>query len=192
MCYHKEQKATAKQLKKQYKADFPREAEYQPRELINGFDHPLGPIITNEKPGEIQLYNWGLVPDPKLNIKRDPNTLNAKFETLHERPSYRNYITQRCLVPATGLWEWRGVGTFKGKELKEKYLITIEGHKIFSFAGLWHSFVHPQTQQQVNTYTLVTFDEMAAVLKDDAAWLEGGELILNNDLIIPPVIDLFS
>ena len=57
MCYHTEHKAPAKELKKQYKAQFPEEAKFKTNEFVNGFEHPLCPIITREKPTEIQLYN---------------------------------------------------------------------------------------------------------------------------------------
>ena len=56
MCYHTEHKAPAKELKKQYKAQFPEEAKFKTNEFVNGFEHPLCPIITREN--EIYLYAY--------------------------------------------------------------------------------------------------------------------------------------
>jgi putative SOS response-associated peptidase YedK len=190
MCYHTEQKATAKELKDHFKATFSKEVDYQPELFINGFTKPFCPIITAENPKEIQLFQWGLVPHFELNIKRG-NTLNAIYETLDQRVTYKNYTQQRCIVPVTGLYEWFTVGKYKEKK---KY--TIADQSIFCFAGLWNRCIHPETKQEIHSYTLVTKEGFAAILLDEQAWLNQGELIINKNEIIthltPPQLDMFG
>ncbi|MES2800159.1 MAG: SOS response-associated peptidase family protein [Bacteroidota bacterium] len=189
MCYHKELKATPKQLKERFTAKFPLEELFEPQEFINGFNHPLCPVITNEDSSTIQLFRWGLIPNFELNIQRG-NTLNAIYETLLEKISYRNYTTQRCIVPATGIYEWRQVGKYKEKK---KYYIADQ--PIFSMAGLWNRCTDPSTGKQFESYTIITKNGTAAILNDEAAWLQEGELLINSNEAIahltPPQLGLF-
>jgi len=60
-----------------------------------------------------------------LNIKKG-NTLNAVYETLDQRVTYKNYTSQRCIIPVTRMYEWKTVGKYKEKK---KY--TIENQYIF-------------------------------------------------------------
>lgn len=190
MCYHKELKATPKQLKERFTAKFPLEEEYEPKEFINGFEHPLCPIITNESPSTIQLFRWGLVPNFELKIKQG-NTLNAVYETLTEKVSYRNYTTQRCIIPATGLYEWIKVG-----KINEKKLYTIIDQPIFALAGLWNECIDPKTNLLIQSYTVITKEGSAAILKDEKAWLDRGEITINTNEVIthltPPQLGLFD
>jgi putative SOS response-associated peptidase YedK len=61
-------------------------------------------------------------------------TLNAKIETLNEKPSFKNNIKNRCLVIADGYYEWQWLDP-KGKN-KQKYLITLTSEEPFAFAGI--------------------------------------------------------
>lgn len=190
MCYHTEQKATIKELKDHFKAKFPQKDLYQPEEFINGFSHPFCPIITNESPTMIQLFRWGFVPHFELNIKKG-NTLNAVYETLDQRVTYKNYTSQRCLIPVTGMYEWKNVGKYK-----EKKRYSIEDQHIFCLAGLWNKCVNPETNEKVESYTVITKDGSAAILLNEMDWLKNGEILINKNEIIthitPPQMDLFE
>jgi putative SOS response-associated peptidase YedK len=190
MCYHTEHKATAKELKKQYKATFPEEEKFTTKEFVNGFEHPLCPIITRQNPAEIQLYNWGLLPNWSKDLKIQNNTLNAKIETIHEKPSFKNYFEQRCIIPVTGLYEWE----HKGK-IREKNLIKVENKPIFSLAGLWNICPNPLTGLPMNTFTAVTYDGFVAILENEEAWLSEGKLLINTKTIwtslVAPQLGLF-
>lgn len=183
MCYHTEHKATAKELKEQYKAKFPNSKAYKVKDFVNGFDHPLCPIITRQKQDEIQLFQWGLLPSWAKDLNIQNNTLNAKIETIHEKPSFKNYFEQRCIIPVTGLYEWE----HKGK-IREKNVIKVENKAIFSLAGLWNSCVHPETGDWIETFTAVTSDGFVAILEDESTWLNDGQLIVNPKTIWTPLV----
>jgi len=183
MCYHKEEMFSAKELVKKYKIDFPEGNNFEARKEVNGFDHALSPIITNEKPNQFQLYTWGLFPHWGKDLKLQNMTLNAKFESLTKKPSFKNYVENRCLVPATGLYEWE----HKGK-VKEKNLIKVENKPIFSLAGLWNTCPHPITGEPFQTFTCVTLNGFVAILEDEKAWMDRGELIVNPYTIWTPLV----
>ncbi|MFC6095797.1 SOS response-associated peptidase [Flavobacterium qiangtangense] len=103
---------------------------------VSGFTHPRMPIIRNENPKEIELSTWGLIPnfikDDRNDFWKKTNTLNAKIETLKEKPSYRQSAENRCLVLATEFFEWKHIG----KE-KYKHRIWTKDEKPFAFAGIY-------------------------------------------------------
>lgn len=197
MCFHSKQTASAMQLKNRFNTKFPDEVNYKSSENINGFTHPFTPIISNQSPDQIQLYQWGLIPSWSKDTSIQKSTLNAKIETLAEKPSYKSSITKRCLVLVNGFYEWKWLDE-QGKH-KEKYLITSADSDIYALAGLWNSWVNPLTNQMVNTYTILTTEadelmaeihnskkRMPVILKQEHErdWLMGNdEPILEHNLI---------
>src|SRR5690606_7300499 len=77
----------------------------------------------------------------------------ARIETLEEKPSFRNSIKNRCLIPATNFYEWKWLDE-KGKK-KEKFNIGTD-EELFAFAGLYSVWNNPQNGQQMLTYTILT------------------------------------
>ncbi len=185
----------AYQLKLLYDIDFEDEDEYEPSSYLNGFDHPYCPVITNESPNNIQLFQWGLIPSWAKDKKIQNSTLNAKVETLEEKPSFRDSISKRCLVLVDGFYEWKWLDG-KGKS-KEKHLITVSDSKVFAFAGLWNTCKDPITGLSINSYTIITTEanELMSEIHNSAKrmpmvlakgyekdWLMGGEAKLTENL----------
>ena len=165
-----------------------------PTDVYNGFSHPFLPVITNKEPDKIQFFEWGLLPKWAKDKKFQANTLNARLETLSEKPSFRNVLGNRCLVPAEGFLEWQWQDP-KGKE-KVKYLLEISGSPIFAFAGLWSEWVNENTGKIIPTYTIITTEanelmakihntkkRMPVILHPDFEknWLEEGTINMWND-----------
>lgn len=154
MCFHTIQSKLAKQVEKRFKAKIREPHLFKPQTHINGFDFPKTPIITNENPDIIEHYNWGLIPAWAKEDKIKAITLNAKIETLKDKPSFRDVTSQRCLIIANGFYEWQWQDS-KGKN-KIKYEIGIENHQLFVFAGLYSYWTDLTTGEIRNTYTIVT------------------------------------
>ncbi|WP_255169035.1 SOS response-associated peptidase [Natrononativus amylolyticus] len=163
------------------------------------------PVITNEEPETIRGLEWGLVPSWADDDRS--GLINARAETLAEKPSFRGaYAHRRCLVPADGFYEW--VETPDGKR---PYRVAFEDDRPFAMAGLWERWKRPTTQTGLDafgageggegsedavleTVTVVTtepnelvaglHDRMAAILEPDREreWLEGGR---SDDLLEP-------
>ena len=123
---------------------------------VNAFNIPELPVITNEDPKYFQLYYWGLIPfwiknqDDAEKIRS--KTMNARAETLFDKPSFRYSIrNKRCLIPACGFFEWRYLF---GRNYP--YYIYLKDRKYFSFAGLWDSWHNKKKDETIYTYTIIT------------------------------------
>ena len=185
MCFYYQLSAKAQKLESRYNKTFPNDSTFQKQSFINAFEFPATPIIINNQ-NRFVFYNWGLIPHWANNNTIKKYTLNARIETLSEKPSFKNIIHQRCLIPATGFYEWKWLDS-KGKN-KEKYLIQNKEQTVFSFAGLYSIWVDNKSNQTHNTFTILTTQanplmaeihhtkkRMPVILEkeDESAWLSG-------------------
>lgn len=193
MCFHAQQTKSAKELALRFKSEFPGASNYQPG-IYHAFDFPATPIITNEQPQQIQLFQWGLIPAWAPNQDLRKLTLNARIETIHEKPSFKDCVAQRCLILADGFFEWKWLDGW-GKS-KQKYALSLPDMEVFAFAGLWSEWRLPETNQKIHSYTLLTTEaeglmreihnskkRMPIILnrEGEQAWLKEGQLILQNN-----------
>ncbi len=190
MCFHSKQTKDAQTLEKRFKAKLKdtNMADKVTSSHFNGFDFPKTPIITNLDHKTIQLFEWGLIPEwTKEDINRS-FTLNARIETLDEKPSYKHHKTHRCLVLADGFYEWKWLN--KSGTKKEKYEVGIEGGELFAFAGIWSEWISSSTHETIQSYSIVTTEaqrvmreihntklRMPIILRpeQEKIWLEGGD-----------------
>ncbi|RAR46490.1 SOS response-associated peptidase [Flavobacterium lacus] len=159
MCYYTIQTKFALEVQSRFKAKLAEPSLFQPSAVVNGFEHPKTPVITDERPELIQHYNWGLLPHWAKDETIRSVTLNARIETLEEKPAYRAVIQQRCLVIANGFYEWQWLDT-KGKN-KVKYQIGLANEALFAFAGLYSMWEDTSTGLIRQTYTIVTTEANA-------------------------------
>ncbi len=95
------------------------------------------PVITSAPEGSttVNLFKWGF---PNYG-KASGVIINARCETLYEKPTFSRLLSAgRCLVPASGFYEWKAAGDAPKK--KDKYLIRTSASKLMYFAGLYGSF----------------------------------------------------
>jgi putative SOS response-associated peptidase YedK len=131
-------------------------AEWQPVYHADGFTFLQMPVITMEHPQHIQLMHWGLIPH-WVKTKADADklkaqTLNARGETVFEKPSFRSGITHhRCLVPADGFFEWMDFA-------KKKYphYVYFKRQDIFCFAGIHSRWTDFETGEVFDTFSIIT------------------------------------
>jgi len=154
MCFYSRQTKKAVELINRYNARIVNELQFEMANEYNGFAFPKTPVITNQDNSLIEHLQWGLIPFWAKDDNIRQYTLNARIETLSEKPSFRDSVKNRCLVIADGFYEWRWLDE-KGKK-KQKYLITLTGEELFSFAGLWSQWVNKETGEIVKSYTIVT------------------------------------
>lgn len=138
-------------------------------------------VVGDGRERVADALRWGLIPhwakDRHLALK----LINAKAETLTEKPAFRSLVARhRCLIPADGFYEWRKDAD--GKRLPVRFTLADGG--LFAFAGLWAGWRDPQTGELVESCTIVTtranelvagvHDRMPAILarEAEADWLD--------------------
>ncbi|MFZ4739658.1 MAG: SOS response-associated peptidase [Bacteroidales bacterium] len=196
MCFHSRLSKKAQALQNRFKADYSNLEIILP-ETYNAFQHPKTPVITNKDADKIQLFNWGLIPHWAKDDSIKKMTLNARYESITEKPAFRNAVNNRCLVLADGFYEWQWLDE-KGKN-KQKHLITLHDDEAFAFAGLWSNWLDKSTGEIKNTYTILTTEanelmskihnskkRMPMILSaaNESEWLSGQLPILINDSLI--------
>jgi putative SOS response-associated peptidase YedK len=141
------------------------------------------PIVLAGSPNRAVMMRWGLVPFWAKSPKIGNRLINARAEGLTKRPAFRVSVKKkRCLVPATGFYEWKQVDGSK-----VPYHIRMKDVDFMAFAGLWDSWRDPQGTELM-TFTIVTtaansmlnkiHNRMPVILKreDEALWLENRQL----------------
>jgi putative SOS response-associated peptidase YedK len=127
--------------------------EFQPR--YNAAPSQSLPVIADATSETIERMEWGFVP-PWADNRSDFEFINARAETLGEKPTFREAFAQeeggdlrvgRCLVPADGFYEW--VGSDGGKQ---PYRVTLADDEPFAMAGLWAEWRPPQTQTGLDAF----------------------------------------
>ena len=116
---------------------------------------PSQPVlaIPNDEKNTADFFIWGLIPmwakDPSIGNR----LINARGETIAEKPSFRgSFKHKRCLVLADGFYEWKSNA---GKKTKTPYFIHMKDRKPFAFAGLWDSW-EGSDGSSVKTCTIIT------------------------------------
>lgn len=141
------------------------------------------PIVTNAAPRRIQLVSWGLVPSWSRDLAGGPKPINARAETLTEKPSFRQLLARRrCLVLADSFFEWQALPTGK-----VPHRILLRDEQPFAFAGLWDEWLDGSTGELHPTFTIVTTEPNALMAKlhnrmpvilpgpaAERAWLDDG------------------
>ena len=110
-------------------------------------------VVPNQGKNEVDFFTWGLIPswakDPKIGNKM----INARSETLGEKPSFRNaYKRRRCLILADGFYEWVKQ---PGQKTKSPFYVQMESKEPFAFAGLWEVWESPDGSL-IKSTTIIT------------------------------------
>lgn len=189
MCYRTKLNSDLIKIEETFEASFIEPERYHPLKEINAFDFPFTPVITDEEPGDILFFQWGLIPIWARDDKIKKMTLNSRIETCKEKPAFKDAVENRCLIIADGYYEYQWLDP-KGKH-KQKYLITPRNQEIFAFAGIYSTWKYPGQDILINSYSLLTTQaneimstihnikkRMPVVLRkeDLGLWLEGGTL----------------
>ena len=109
-------------------------------------------IVRNEGRNEAKVMKWGLVPSWAPDSSMGQRMINARSETLLEKPSFKQAVgKRRCLVPANGFYEWRQDG-----KRKIPMWIQFKTREPFAFPGLWDCWIDRDTGTKLYTFTIIT------------------------------------
>ncbi len=150
--------------------------------------------IANTAEPWADAFKWGLIPSWAKDHKIGNRLINARGETLAEKPSFRTaFKRRRCLIPATGFYEWQR--NSDGRTKTPMYIAPKSGTP-FAFAGLWESWHSPEGQH-IQSCTIITTEpndlmapihnRMPVILQADAynLWLDPEERTDLQDLLVP-------
>lgn len=141
----------------------------------------LIPSILSVSGGEkqLQMLRWGLIPSWAKDAKISAKLINARAETVSEKPSFKAaFKRRRCLIIADGFYEWQ-----RQEKQKQPYYFRLQNAQLFAFAGLWEQWKSPD-ENIINSCTILTteandllrpiHDRMPVILepKDYELWLD--------------------
>jgi putative SOS response-associated peptidase YedK len=133
----------------------------------------------------LDALRWGLVPFWAKDIKIGYSLINAKAETVAEKPAFREaFKSRRCLIAADGFYEWKKLDA----KTKQPYAIAMKDRSLFGFAGLWERWTDKASGEVVRSCTIITttpnevcapiHDRMPVIVapEDYAKWLGEDEV----------------
>jgi putative SOS response-associated peptidase YedK len=143
---------------------------------------------------EAVLLRWGLIPSWAKDGSMGAKLINARSETVEEKPSFREaFKRRRCIIPADGFYEWQRTG---GR--KQPYYFRLKDDRLFGFAGLWETWRTPDGESLATCSILTTeanevlstaHDRMPVILRPETydLWLEDDERLqeLRKELLRP-------
>jgi putative SOS response-associated peptidase YedK len=141
-------------------------------------------VIPNDGKNRLDYFVWGLIPSWAKDPEIGNRMINARAETLAEKPSFRAaFRRRRCLIPADGFYEWRQP---PGQKTKIPMYIQMKDKRVFSFAGLWETWNSPDGSLILSCAIITTtpnalmkdiHNRMPVILPEEAypAWLDQNE-----------------
>ena len=145
---------------------------------------------------QFQFMRWGLIPSWAKNMKIGSHTINARSETVAEKPAFRSAIKhRRCLIIADGFYEWQPQG-----KKKQPYYFTMANSEQFAFAGLWENWESPEAKNIVSCSIITTaanetvhpvHDRMPVILPE-GDWEEWLDPSVNTSQQVLPLLKPYA
>lgn len=111
----------------------------------------------------VGAMRWGLIPGWAKDDQIANHTVNARAETVAEKPAFRAAFKQRrCVIPASGFYEWQRASSGKGAP-KQPFYFFMKDKPVFGFAGLWEEWTEPQTGDVIESCTIITTEANAVL-----------------------------
>ena len=142
-------------------------------------------IVPNNGDKSVEFFRWGLIPSWAKDPKIGNRMINARSETLAEKPSFRTaYKRRRCLILSDGFYEWKAE---PGSKTKTPFYIRLKSEKPFAFAGLWERWSPNIDDDPLLSCTIITTSpntlmetihrRMPVILEPDGydQWLDPGD-----------------
>jgi putative SOS response-associated peptidase YedK len=152
MCGRYNLRASDRELEEFFRVVWPPQVEWTPRYNIAPTQTVLAVRLKGDHNSKRELapFRWGLIPSWSKDEKIGNRLINARADTVAEKPSFRAaYKRRRCLIPATGFYEWK-------KAEKQPFHIHRKDDGLFCFAGLWERW--EKGDQPIDSCTILTTD----------------------------------
>ncbi len=156
MCFSVNVNLVKEELENRYGATLIDPDKYRPSYYYHAYSLPEIPAICSDKPEEIRLLRWGLIPSWTRNTD-DANvirykTFNARGESLGDKPSFSSsFKSSRCIIPVKGFFEWQHDG-----KKKIPWYIYHNNDEIISLAGIYDKWIESNTGEVYSTFSVIT------------------------------------
>lgn len=183
MCGRFTSKAKPEQVEKEFKIGKLNPSIFEPRYNIAP-SQIIPAVLESEGKRIINGLRWGLIPSWAKDDSIGNKLINARAETLSEKPSFRNaFRSRRCIIPASGFYEWQK----KGTGAKQPFYFYLKDKEVFGFAGLFEEWLDKESGELIESCTIITteanevlepvHDRMPVILKptDYDQWLDEKE-----------------
>lgn len=170
MCYSVNAKATDDELIERYNAVDEIPELHKQFYKLSGFnavakpvrEYEKLPVLTSKQNNIFSYMQWGLIPfwtkgNEEMSAEEKAkeyvrNNLNAKTETIFEKKSFAPCLkNRRCIIPVTGFFESRDI-----KKEKFPYFIHLKNEEIFSFAGIYDTWLDKESGTTINSFSIIT------------------------------------
>src|SRR4029434_10197952 len=148
----------------------------------------MNPVITSASPNQISRMFWGLIPHWAKDKTAAFKTINARAETVAEKPTYRDPLRRkRCIVPATGFYEPDKINF--AKPPFPWHYFQVKNEKMIGLAGLYDVWKDKQTGNEIRSYTIITTtpNEMVGQFHDRMPVILDREL--EDDRLNPDIVE---
>ncbi len=199
MCFTIEIHLTRKAIEDRFRVDTSALYDFDFNYFYRAFSNPFIPVIAQEDSSKVQLMQWGLIPawsrDREEAERIRKGTYNARSETLHEKPSFKEALSRgRCLIIAGGFFEWQLVD-----QVKIPWYISLKNGDPFVFAGLCDSWRDSLSGEISRTCSIITTQanplmekihntkkRMPVILNKDLEkdWISGEPSLLKRNLML--------
>jgi putative SOS response-associated peptidase YedK len=183
MCGRFTQKAPWEKIEKEFNVKDDQNMDLPPRYNIAP-SQQIAAVRVLEGVRELSPLKWGLVPSWAKDADIGNRLINARAETLAQKPSFRDaFKKRRCIIPTTGFFEWAK----KGSGAKQPFYFYLKDKDVFGFAGLWEEWLDRDSGELLETCTIITteanevlepvHDRMPVIVKpkDYEQWLDPNE-----------------
>jgi putative SOS response-associated peptidase YedK len=180
MCGRFASKSTARDIEKEFKVGKLNKLIFGPRYNIAPAQM-IAAVLETDGERTVGELRWGLIPSWAKDAAIGSKLINARAETLSEKPSFKNaFRARRCIIPASGFYEWAK----KGASAKQPFYFYLKEKDVFGFAGLWEEWLDKESGELVETCTIITteanevlepvHDRMPVILKAENydEWLD--------------------
>ncbi len=152
------------------------------------------PAVINLETRKMELLYWGLVPSWAKEISIGSKMINARSETILEKPSFKNaFVRRRCLILADGFYEWKRSAKSKSSI---PFLFQLEDHAVFAFAGIYEIWHSPEGSElwsgsiitcPANELVSAVHERMPVVLDQEKMWtyLEDKPVSEIKEMLVP-------
>ena len=201
MCFTIEIHLSRRAIEDRFRVDSSALYDFDFNYFYRAFSNPEIPVIAQEDSTRVQLMQWGLIPawsrDREEAERIRKGTYNARSETLHEKPSFKEALNRgRCLIIAGGFFEWQLIN-----QAKIPWYISLKSGEPFVFAGLCDTWRDPLDGQILKSCSIITTEanplmakihntkkRMPVILNRDSEieWISGEPSLLNRRKILLP------